>query len=61
MDIVFVHICRSLLASQGVDYNFQAKIPTNVVFSELSSLLGFNVVSFNGNCWKFEESDMFCY
>lgn len=61
MDTVFVHIFRSILATQGINYAFNEKIPTDVVFSELSALLGLGVESFNASCWKFADSDMFCY
>lgn len=61
MDSVFVHIYRSILASQGIDYSYQTKIPTAVVFGEIGHLLGLNIESYNSNCWKFADSDMFCY
>jgi|JI6StandDraft_1071083.scaffolds.fasta_scaffold02596_5 hypothetical protein len=61
MDSVFIHICRSILASQGHEYSYQAKIPTAVVFSEIGHLLGLTIESYNSNCWKFSDSDMFCF
>lgn len=61
MDTVFVHIIRSILASQGEDYAFQSKIPTGTFFTEMSNLTSISVESFNNNCWKFVDSDMFCY
>jgi hypothetical protein len=59
MDTVFIY--RSILASQGHDFPFQTKIPTPVVFSEIGALLGLAIESYNFNCWKFADSDMFCY
>jgi hypothetical protein len=61
IDTVFIHILRSILASQGINLTFESKIPTATVFGELASLLGFTVTEHGGNCWKFEDSDMFCY
>lgn len=61
MDTVFIHILRSILASQGINVPFEAKIPTSTVFGELASLLGMTLTEHGGNCWKFEDSDMFCY
>lgn len=39
MDTVFIHILRSLLASQNINEEFDVKIPSEVVFGELASLL----------------------
>ena len=60
MDTVFIHIFRSLLASQNINEEFDRKIQSEVVFVELSNVLELNIASY-GNCWKFEDSDMFCY
>lgn len=60
MDMVFIHILRSLLATLNINEEFDVKIPTEIVFEELSNILGLKVTSY-GNCWKFEDSDMFCY
>lgn len=62
MDTVFIHILRSILASQDISYPFEVKIPTSVAFSELGNLLAFNSIELEGGgCWKFEDADMFCY
>lgn len=61
MDSVFTHICRSVLDSQGHDFPYQAKVPTKIVFSEIGALLGLNIEEYNSNCWKFADSDMFCF
>lgn len=54
MDTVLIHILRSILASQNIAYSFEAKIPTSIAFSELSSLLSFNINELEGGgCWKF--------
>lgn len=60
MDSIFIHIFRSLLASQNINEEFDVKIPSEVVFTQLCTLLDLNITSY-GNCWKFEDSDMFCY
>ena len=60
IDIVCIHIFRSILAAKGINEPFEAKIPTESVFGEFAEPLGLNVTSY-GNCWKFEDSDMFCY
>lgn len=56
-----MHIFRSILASQDINFPFGAKIPTETVIGELSGLLGLAVQAFGNNCWKFDDSDMFCY
>lgn len=61
MDTVLVHILRSILASQDINFPFNSKIPTETVIGELSGLLGLVVQAFGNNCWKFDDSDMFCY
>lgn len=61
MDTVFVHIIRSIMVSQGDDHAFESKIPTSTLFSEMSNLTSITIESFNNNCWKFVDSDMFCY
>jgi hypothetical protein len=61
MDTVFIHIFRSILASQNINYPFDVKIPTETVIGELSGLLGLTVQAFGVNCWKFDDSDIFCY
>jgi hypothetical protein len=40
---VFIHIFRSILASQDINYSFDVKIPTETVIGELSGLLGLSV------------------
>ena len=60
MDTIFIHIFRSLLATQNINEQFDVKIPTEVVFGELCNMLELSIASY-GNCWKFEDSDMFCY
>lgn len=59
MDIVFIHIFRSLLASVGIDEDFDIKIQTDIVFTELADILKMGLVQYD-SCWKFEDSDMFC-
>lgn len=61
IDTVFIHIIRSILASQGVSVPFESKIPTPHLFQALTGLIGMNLTQHSGNCWKFEDSDMFCY
>lgn len=61
MDTVFIHIFRSILANQDINFPFGTKIPTETVIGELSGLLGLVVQAFGNNCWKFDDSDMFCY
>ena len=60
MDDVMIHIIRSLLVSFNIRAAFDEKIPSDLLFKEMSSLLQLSLTSY-GNCWKFEESDMFCY
>ena len=59
IDQIMIHILRSILLNQGINEEFSAFIPTDTVFGELSAIIGLNVASY-GNCWKFEDSDMFC-
>lgn len=60
IDLVFIHIFRSLLAARNVNEPFELRIETEIVFGEFAEPLGLNVTSY-GNCWKFEDSDMFCF
>lgn len=59
MDIVFIHIIRSLLVYVGIDEDFDTKINTDTVFGELCNMLEMGLAKY-GDCWKFEDSDMFC-
>lgn len=59
IDEVMVHILRSILANEGHNQEFHARIDTNLAFSELSALLGLGLTPY-GNCWKFDDSDIFC-
>ena len=60
IDLVFIHIFRSLLAARGINEPFEMSIQTELVFGEFAEPLGLNITSY-GNCWKFEDSDMFCF
>lgn len=60
IDLVFVHIFRSLLAQREINEPFELRIQTELVFGEFAEPLGLNITSY-GNCWKFEDSDMFCF
>lgn len=60
IDQVMIHILRSILLNQGINEEFASYIPTETVFGEFSSIIGLSITSY-GNCWKFEDSDMFCY
>lgn len=59
MDIVFIHVFRSLMCTVGIDEDFDIKIDTEAVFGSLCSILGMSLGNYN-SCWKFEDSDMFC-
>lgn len=59
MDIVLIHILRSILYYGGIDEEFETKIETEQVFTCLSGVFGMKMQKF-GDCWKFGDSDMFC-
>lgn len=52
LDIVMIHILRSVLAHEGQNGDFYKRLPTEVVFFQLSGLLGLTVVPL-GSCLKF--------
>jgi hypothetical protein len=59
IDMVMIHLLRSVLANEGHNEEFSSRIDTNIVFGELSSLLGLSLTTY-GSCWKFDDSDIFC-
>lgn len=56
IDIVMIHIMRSLLVTKGINPDFNSKIETGAVFSELSGIFRLKLSNFK-NYWVFEDSD----
>jgi len=59
IDEVLIYVIRSVLANEGHNQDFHSGIDSNLAFSELSVLLGLSITPY-GNCWKFDDSDIFC-
>ena len=56
IDIVMIHIMRSLLVTKDINPDFNEKIETKIVFKELSDIFKLKLSSWK-DYWVFEDSE----